>query len=180
MVHSGYVLVLGRDLTEDSLSLGPNTILRLQRALTHSAETGETIVVAAGWSPTHPNQIQTMAEMMRDWLISSNNIAVVVLHALQFNSRGELEVFLKMEGAVSIITAPWHHLRVRLLVRQIAGRRVASQMNYVDSDDKMSPKDKKLEPKKLLFLRIVPPFLQPLVWRTVTRILTKRGVRLSY
>ncbi|PIR95454.1 hypothetical protein COT93_02280 [Candidatus Falkowbacteria bacterium CG10_big_fil_rev_8_21_14_0_10_37_18] len=143
-------LILACDLTPDGTNLGPKTIARLERGLQHAQETGEQLVVAASWSPRHPQQSVTMAEMMALWLQEHSYTDTVVRNATRFNTRGELEA---SHDVSSIISDPLHLRRVRIMVRKMYGRQKARDINYIPTDESgMTTKGRFLEPFKCGFL----------------------------
>ena len=143
-------LILACDLTPDGTRLGPKSIARLERGLLHAQETGEQLVVAGSWSPRHPQQPVAMAEMMADWLRGRGYADTVVRHATRFNTRGELDV---VPDADSVISDSLHLKRVRIMIRQMYGRRKARDVNYVPTTEtSMTTKGRMLEPLKCAFL----------------------------
>ncbi|OGG88773.1 hypothetical protein A2592_03115 [Candidatus Kaiserbacteria bacterium RIFOXYD1_FULL_42_15] len=143
-------LILACDLTPDGTNLGQKTIARLERGLRHAQETGERLIVAASWSPRHPQQPSAMAEMMASWLKEHGYTDTVVRQATRFNTRGELDVVPDVD---SIISDPLHLKRVRIMIRQMYGRRKARDVNYVPTTEtSMTAKGRLLEPFKCAFL----------------------------
>lgn len=150
-------LVLACDLIGDGNQLGPKTILRLERAVEHHRATGDTLVVAASFSPDFPQQRRGMAVMMAEWLNNVGCTNVIVLSAETFNSRGEVKAFFDYEtqGTRTIISAPYHLRRVRMIIRKmygpIFGPDKVFYTKYVKvTKDKLSVKEYFLEPLKLL------------------------------
>ncbi len=163
---SGCGLVLACDLALDGNQLGPKTIKRLTRGLEHHRETGDTLVVAASFSPDFPEQRRSMAVMMAAWLNEHGCSNVVVLNAKAFNTRGELDAFfeLKVDGERTIISAPYHLRRTRLIVWQMFGWQQLRSTRFVAvDDDTLSMKETILEPLKLVHVLLPPSWRDPAV-----------------
>lgn len=125
-MSGGLALVLACDLAGDGNELGRKTITRLLRAMEHHKVSGDTLAVAASFSPDFPKQREAMAVMMAEWLRQAGCTRMVVLRAETFNTLGELVVFYEYAyscGAypVSVITAPYHWRRMRRLIRRDFG-----------------------------------------------------------
>lgn len=176
-----YALVLACDLTPDGAALGPQTILRLERGLRHANETGDRLVVAATYSPRHPNQSEPMAELMATWLMERGCENVCVLRAPTFRTKGELAVFLSLPAASVIISDPVHLARTRALIERVHGPEVAERLEYVPTEaPAMSRWGQRLEPMKLWYVRHVPLSIDDAVWRTVTWVTVRLRINLSY
>jgi len=176
-----YALVLACDLTPDGTALGPQTILRLERGLRHAQSTGDRLVVAASYSPRHPQQPEPMAEMMATWLMERGYENVCVLRAPTFRTKGELAVFLSFPAAAVIISDPVHLTRTRALIERTHGRRVAERLEYIATDaPAMSRWGRRLEPVKLWYVRHIPLGIDDAVWRTVTWVTVRLKINLSY
>jgi len=150
----GTALVLGCDLTPDGSDIGPLTIARLARALQHHKETGEQLVVAASWSPRHPKQKFTMANLMSGWLRENGYFDALVLEAKRFNTRGELQAWFASDRVCSsIISDPLHLRRTKIIVRKMKGKQFADLLVYVPTEaPAMTVKGQMLEPLKRAFL----------------------------
>ncbi|MFN3188099.1 MAG: YdcF family protein [Candidatus Paceibacteria bacterium] len=171
-----HALILACDLTPDGTKLGPKTIARLERALQHVQETGERLVVAASWSPRHPQQSVSMAKMMAAWLQERGYAETVVREATRFNTRGELEV---SPDVSSIISDPLHLRRARIMVRRMYGCQKALDIKYVATEaTTMTTKGRLLEPLKCAFL-YTPLWFQDGVTYLLHRTLLRR-INLSY
>ena len=184
-MNISYALVLACDLLPDGSDIGPQTVLRLQRALQHWQETKEHLVVAASFSPAHPNQPTAMANMMCDWLKQHGCQDVVVLRAQMFNTRGETDAFFELQNANTIISAPWHLRRVKIQLISDYGRDFVSSLNFVSADEhKMSRKEKfVLEPLKLGFEAFTFKWSRAArnwLWDKIVRSLMVFGISLSY
>lgn len=184
-------LALGQDLKEEGTDIGPRTIIRLERALSHWRDTGEQIVVAAGMSPRHPDQPCLMADMMHDWLVEQGCTRVAVLrNATLFNTEGELKAFFSPTNDVivgcrsSIISAPWHLVRVRDQVKAFFGREIVKDLKWIDVPlNVMSRKDRILEPiKRLFFLstKHLPDETRHRLWHSGIQTLNRVGINSSY
>ncbi len=180
-----YALVLACDLTKDGQELGPKTILRLKRALKHHHDTHERLVVAASWSPSHPTQPKPMADMMAAWLYEHGCSDVCIRTATLFNTRGELREFFSLSSPNSIISAPWHLKRVKLLIAQDYGRGSVDMLTYVPVEEHvMSTKERfLLEPLKLSFERLMlvtPRSWRLPLWRAGVKLLRTIGLNPSW
>lgn len=180
--NSNKALVLGQDLNEEGTDIGPRTVLRLREAFSHYQRTGEVLVVAAGFSPRHKNQKVTMAQMMAEYLWSLGECKVLVLEARLFNTRGELEAFFLLEGARTIISAPWHLRRVRIMIDQEFGRGRLETLRFVAVEKNVMTFKERffLEPLKCLFVRFVPNDKRDKLWYKATFISKKMGINISY
>lgn len=150
----GTALILGCDLTPDGIDIGPLTIARLVRALKHHEVTGEQLVVAAAWSPRHPKQKSTMANLMSKWLRENGYFDALVLEAKRFNTRGELQAWFASDRVCSsIISDPLHLRRTKIIVRKMKGKQFADSLSYVPTEETaMTAKGQMLEPLKRAFL----------------------------
>lgn len=172
-----HCLVLGADLAGDGNELGPKTLLRLQKVLLYKAfceknRVEVSFVVAASFSPEFPDQKETMAKMMADWLRQNGCVNVVELRAETFNTIGELKVFYKHTDDndavfISVLTAPYHWRRMRHLIRREFrrefGRRSRLEKTCFVACERDRPTAKELfilEPLKLLLIYL------PRSWRT--------------
>lgn len=162
----GLALVLACDLVGDGNELGPKTIRRLLQGVEHHRATGDTLVVAASYSPDFPEQRKSMAVMMAEWLNAVGCTNVVVLNAKTFDSRGELRAFyeyaeLNHEPELTIISAGYHLRRVKLIIREMYGPIVGPGLVYNTrfvraTADKLSGKEFILEPLKLVHVYLPP------------------------
>jgi len=178
---TSYALVLACDLTPDGTGLGPQTILRLERGLQYTQQTGDRLVVAASWSPRHPHQPKAMAEMMAEWLSERGCVDVCVLRARTFRTKGETAAFLGLTDAVAIVSDPLHLVRTKALIARTHGRGVAERLRYVPTDaPAMSRWGQRLEPVKLWYVRHIPLAVDDVVWRTVTWVTVRLKINLSY
>jgi len=150
----GTALVLGCDLTPDGADIGPMTIARLARALQHHEATGEQLVAAASWSPRHPKQKFTMANLMSNWLRENGYFDALALEVKLFNTRGELQAWFDSDRVCSsIISDPLHLRRTKIIVQKMKGKDLADRMNYVPTEaGAMTAKGRMLEPCKRAFL----------------------------
>lgn len=154
-----YALVLAQDLSADGTQLGPRTIMRLEAALKYCEENDARPVVAAGVSPNHPQQRRSMREMMWEWFIEHGRSDVFVTSdPPMFNTLGELMALYNdhsewfSNGTLSIVSAPWHLRRVKLLIRILNSRNENLTFTPVKVEgNKMSPWDVLLEPLKLAY-----------------------------
>lgn len=166
-MSDAYGLVLACDLTPDGLGLGPNTILRLERGVAHHRETSEPLLVAASWSPRHPNQPNLMGHMMNEWFFANGCSSVVTLLAKVFNTRGELLATNELSiSKLTIISDELHLQRTKILVERMQRKGMLQSMVVVyKSTDKsaMTAKGAKLEPLKRFFIRRAPFWLQDVV-----------------
>jgi hypothetical protein len=182
-----YALVLACDLLPDASDVGPKTIIRLKRALTHWKETGEYLVVAASFSTAslHVNQSTAMANMMADWLKERGCTEVVVLRALMFNTRGETDAFFELEHSLTIVSASWHLRRVKIQLLSDYGFTFVRSLSFVSVDQhQMSRKEKFiLEPLKLGFEVFTFKWRRSArnwLWNKIVRLLKRFGISLSY
>lgn len=145
----GHTLVLGRDMNHDQTDVGPEVVSLLVKALVHFQETGNTLVVAPGYSPDFPNQPRPYAEMMADWLRYKGCLDVVVLKACSFNTYGELEVFHDFKGEdKGVLGYDWHLRRARIDARRIGGRDWANSLRWESLPAEMKRFDRIIEPLK--------------------------------
>lgn len=122
----GYILALGRDLTDDGRECGEQVKLILHRAIELHRKTCYDIVVAACRSPDFPEMEQTYAHIMAQWLYD-NGVAredVVVLEAETFNTRGELKAFYAFtleqdDKGLRVVGFNWHMPRIEVIAKQI-------------------------------------------------------------
>lgn len=184
-------LVLAQDMNEQGTDIGPRTAIRLTRALQHWRETGEQLVVAAGMSPRHPYQPCLMAEMMHDWLVENCCTGVAVLrNATLFNTEGELKAFFSSENDTlvgyrsSIISAPWHLIRVRDQVKSFFGRSTLDQLQWINVHANVkSKKDQILEPIKRGFFLATQHMSEESrhrLWLSGIQTLNRVGINSSY
>lgn len=175
-----YVLVLACDLTSDGQTLGPMTIVRLERALRYVQGTDTCLVVAASWSPRHPKQPVPMAEMMAVWLRARGWHKIRVAQAKVFNTRGELNAAWQLGPLSSIISDPLHLARVRILVERLRGKAYAEELEYVATDAMaITRRGQSLEMIKRAFVRYCPFWLQDaVIWLQHHTLL--RHLNLSY
>ncbi len=180
-MQCSYVLVLACDLSSDGTQLGPHTIARLKRGLEYWKNTDEKLVLAASMSPRHPNQPHIMAVMMAQWLHEHGCVDVCILCAETFRTKGEVNEFLKLDGAKGIISDALHLKRTKALIRRTHGKRVAEQLLYICTEESaMTEKGARMEPLKLLYARYFPLWLDDATWRFVTWCTVKTGWNLSY
>ena len=121
--NENLVLWLANELTEDGQELGIKSLIRLVTAWSYARKTGATIVVAAAKSKDFPMQKVTMAEMAAKQLTLLGYDKVIVLEADKFTTVGELRAFMsvKTTGSRTIVSAPWHLRRTRVIFKKMYG-----------------------------------------------------------
>lgn len=160
----GYLLVLGRDMNEDGTDIGPQTEALLRAARAFQQETGCTLVVAPGYNPDLPHQLETLAHMMARHLYQFGADKLVVLEARTFNTIGELlayQQFLMESGGRAgprrVLGYSWHLPRVRLAAWRHLRKGMSRSLTYVPVPQPMSTFDRCIEvlkwPAVLLSLR---------------------------
>jgi DUF218 domain len=153
------------DLSVDEQSLGPKSLLRLRAAHQYAGTANSWIVVAAGMSPSHPRQPIAMAKMAHRQLAEWGFTNVIVLEASTFNTRGELAAFLSLttSGRRSVVSAEYHLMRTKVIIRQVYGRRLLSSLHFVvaQHDRLVTVREKVQEGLKWVHL-FLPPRLRTL------------------
>jgi DUF218 domain len=153
------VLALGCDLLDDGNTLGPRHISRLSHAHDVAKKQGATLCVAAGFSPAHPKQRDSMAVMSKEWLEARG--AMVPIEVLEnvpsFNTRGELQRFIEYakevrerDGVVqlTIVSASWHIPRVKAIFLAEFGDRLTNTVKFEGSEESFPVKYRIYEPIK--------------------------------
>ena len=167
-----YLLVMGGDLTDDGLQIGPITAARLGGAVAWTRRQEDKIVMclAAGYSPAHPNQTESMATLMANRVRSNcPDVSVQdILGHCAFNTRGELGKFMGWisEQEVSmeslfISSAWWHVPRVKWVFADMFGEEIARRVSFVETAEEFPPRLRFLEAGKTIFNRF------PARWRYV-------------
>ena len=179
-MHQPHYLVLGCDLSEDGSELGVVTVMRLQYALEFVSECGGVLVLAAGFSPRpwHSEQKDTMAQMMADRLSQRMFSDVVVRQASRFNTRGELEEFLSIEGAAGIISDAHHVERAMKLAYKINPSLALRLQKISVPGGAMTENGSRLEPLKNLYSSL-PLWVQDVATFLMHRTLL-RHIQLSF
>jgi hypothetical protein len=169
----GEVLVLGRDMDEEGKNAGPEALVLLRRAIVHQQETGDTIVVAPGFSPDFPDQSESYASMLTRELHKMGCQDMIVLESATFNTYGELSVFYQELKDGSVIGFDWHLKRVRYTAWLWIDRDWANQLNWIGVPAPMGWFDRLTEPLKW-FSASLSPTLQPKMVALYKRFVSKR------
>jgi len=152
----GDVLVLGRDMDEKGEHVGPEVMALLERAALHQRQTGDTIVVAPGFSPDFPEQSESYANMMARALKVMGCHDVVALESATFNTYGELRVFYDEMGGDGVIGFEWHLKRAQYTARLWIDRDWVDHLDWIGVVTPMSRFNKLIEPLKWLNASLSP------------------------
>ncbi len=160
----GYTLVLGRDLNHDQTDVGPEVIELLQAGIKHQRKTGDTLVVAPGYSPDFPHQPRPYSAMMADWLRANGATKVYELVSDHFSTFGELEIFCETYGGGSVIGFDWHLKRAKMLAEHVPGsHHWPTYLKWEPVYKPMNTFDRIMEPLKRLNARLPPTWQRRLV-----------------
>lgn len=169
-------MILGRDMNADQTDVGPEVTKLLKAGIRHQVATGNTLVVAPGYSPDYPHQPRAYAEMMAAWLIAhgAESDKIIVCHADSFDTYGELCELRALPGAdKSVLGFDWHLKRARLEAIHAGGFGFARSLSWVSVPGDMSRFDRLVEPLKLI-KTLFPRRAQILLVRLYKRLVSKR------
>lgn len=140
-MYTENVLVLGGDLI-DAHTIGLMTQSRVQTAVAYAqAHPQARLYAAAGIYDQFPNMQQSMAELMAAVAQKSGVHIRVIGPDPDFNTRGELRVFvnaLPLHSHKKVISTWWHLPRVKRLVALEWGREAPEIWEYIGAPGVLS------------------------------------------
>ncbi len=176
------ILILGFDLSENGLELGPRHQKRLGKGVLYARQHGYEVCVAGSFSPKHPGQIESMSHLSFQWVKA--HYPATVVHELSdtpcFNTRGELQAFMAFAEAqgvtdLAVASAYWHISRVRAIFAQEFGRVMVEDVKFVGLSEAASAKLRVFE-----FLKRIHMHLPPSARRLIEQAVRKIGINPSW